>query len=154
MLTPYLARSPEDLTGVLIKAASDGFPSDDDDEGWLVFIRNAFNEQFITSIPLLGKEIMALYDNLSGKYRGMQYSALVTPVEKALRAYKLWADEDSEEDDFNRATWLAVEALSLGGVAPVPVTSMRRAWNSVGILPEEGPLAATLNLFGVRRKQW
>ena len=142
------------LTGVLIKAASDGFPSDDDDEGWLEFIWNAFNEQFITSIPLLGKEIMALYDNLSGKYRGTQYSALVTPVEKALRAYKLWADEDSEGDDFNRATWLAVEALSLGGVAPVPVTSMRRAWNSVGILPEEGPLAATLNLFGVRRKQW
>ena len=140
------------LTGILMKAASEGLPSDEDDEdedrSWVL---EAFMEQFISSIPLVGKEAMVLYDNLSGKRRGAQYSVLVAPVAKAIRALYLWTDEDSDEEDFRRATWLALEAFSLSGVAPLPVTGMRRIVQSMELAEEDG-MAAALNMVGIRRR--
>lgn len=140
------------LTGILMKAASEGLPSDEDDEdedrSWVL---EAFMEQFISSIPLVGKEAMVLYDNLSGKRRGAQYSAFMTPIEKAARAWRLWTDEDSDEEDFRRATWLALEAFSLSGAAPLPVTGMRRIVQSMEMAEEDG-MAAALNMVGIRRR--
>ena len=140
------------LTGILMKAASEGLPSDEDDEdedrSWVL---EAFMEQFISSIPLVGKEAMVLYDNLSGKRRGTQYSAFMTPIEKAARAWRLWTDEDSDEEDFRRATWLALEAFSLSGAAPLPVTGMRRIVQSMEMAEEDG-MAAALNMVGIRRR--
>lgn len=140
------------LTGILMKAASEGLPSDEDDEdedrSWVL---EAFMEQFISSIPLVGKEAMVLYDNLSGKRRGAQYSVLVAPVAKAIRALYLWTDEDSDEEDFRRATWLALEAFSLSGVAPLPVTGMRRIVQSMEMAEEDG-MSAALNMVGIRRR--
>ena len=143
------------LTGILVKAASEGLPDDEDDEdededrSWVL---EAFTEQFISSIPLVGKEAMVLYDNLSGKRRGSQYSAFITPVEKVARAWRLWADEDSDEEEFRRATWLALEAFSLSGVAPIPVTGMRRMVQSMELAEEDG-MAAALNMVGIRRRE-
>ena len=141
------------LTGILMKAASEGPPDDEDDEdedrSWVL---EAFTEQFISSIPLVGKEAMVLYDNLSGKRRGSQYSAFITPVEKVARAWRLWADEDSDKEDFRRATWLALEAFSLSGVAPLPVTGMRRIVQSLELAEEDG-MTAALNLVGIRRRE-
>lgn len=141
------------LTGILMKAASEGLPSDEDDEdedrSWVL---EAFTEQFISSIPLVGKEAMVLYDNMSGKRRGTQYSAFMTPIEKAARAWRLWTDEDSDEEDFRRATWLALEAFSLSGAAPLPVTGMRRIVQSMELAEEDG-MAAALNLVGIRRRE-
>ena len=140
------------MTAILMKAASDGLPSDEDDEdedrNWVL---DAFTEQAIASIPLIGKEAMVLYDNLSGKYRGSQYSAIVAPIEKIARAYRLWTDEDSDEEDFRRATWLALEALSLSGAAPVPVTGVKRVVQSLEMAEEDGT-AAALNMVGIRRR--
>ena len=145
------------LTGILMKAASEGPPDDEDDEdedededrSWVL---EAFTEQFISSIPLVGKEAMVLYDNLSGKRRGSQYSAFITPVEKAARAWRLWADEDSDKEDFRRATWLALEAFSLSGVAPIPVTGIRRVVQSMELAEEDG-MAAALGMVGIRRRE-
>ena len=141
------------LTGILVKAASEGLPDDEDDEdedrSWVL---EAFTEQFISSIPLVGKEAMVLYDNLSGKRRGSQYSAFITPVEKVARAWRLWADEDSDKEDFRRATWLALEAFSLSGVAPIPVTGIRRMVQSMELAEEDG-MAAALNMVGIRRRE-
>ena len=141
------------LTSILMKAASEGLPDDEDDEdedrSWVL---EAFTEQFISSIPLVGKEAMVLYDNLSGKRRGSQYSAFITPVEKVARAWRLWADEDSDEEEFRRATWLALEAFSLSGAAPIPVTGMRRMVQSMELAEEDG-MAAALNMVGIRRRE-
>ena len=140
------------MTGILMKAASEGLPDDEEDEdeerNWVLA---AFTKQFISSIPLVGKEVMVLYDNLSGKYRGSQYSALVAPIEKIARAYRLWTDENSDEEDFRRATFLTLEALSLSGAAPIPYVGIKRVVESLEISEEDGA-AAALNMFGIRRR--
>ena len=143
------------LSAMLMKAAEEGIPwnEDDDDEettgaGW---VGSAFLEQSIESIPLVGKEAMMLYDQLAGKYRGTQYSAIVAPIEKAARAARIFSDEDRDEEDEWKATWYALEALSLSGVAPLPVTGMKRVAQSSRLWLQDGePLDAALNMIGRR----
>lgn len=141
------------MTAVLMQAASKGLPSDEDDEesgaSWLA---DAFLSQTIEAIPLVGKEIMLLYDRLSGQYRGSQYSAIVAPIEKIARAWKLWSDEDAEEGDDWKASGLAIEALSLTGIAPVPYTGVRRVMQSLSLAGESGT-AAALNMVGIRPRK-
>ena len=140
------------MTGILMKAANEGVPDDeDDDEEGRNWALEAFTEQAIASIPLAGKEAMVLYDSMRGKYRGTQYSAIMAPIVKLAQAYHLLSKEDSDEEDQRRATWLALEAFSLSGVAPIPVTGMRRIVQSFDLAKEDG-MAAALNLVGIRRR--
>jgi hypothetical protein len=148
------------LTAMWAKALKDGIPGGDDDsdeedeQGWTRWTASAFTTQAIESIPLVGKEAMTLYNNLTGKYRGTQYSAIVAPIDKAIKAARIWTeeegDEESEEEDFNRATWFALEALSLGGV-PIPYTGAKRVIQSTNLwLSDDEPAAAALNMVGRR----
>ena len=141
------------LTGILMKAANEGLPDDeDDDEEGRNWALEAFTEQAIASIPLVGKEAMVLYDSMRGKYRGTQYSAFMAPVVKLAQTYHLLSKEDSDEEDQRRATWLALEAFSLSGAAPIPVTGMRRLVQSMELAEEDG-MAAALNMVGIRRRE-
>ena len=141
------------LTGILMKAANKGLPDDeDDDEEGRNWALEAFTEQAIASIPLVGKEAMVLYDSMRGKYRGTQYSAFMAPVVKLAQTYHLLSKEDSDEEDQRRATWLALEAFSLSGAAPIPVTGMRRLVQSMELAEEDG-MTAALNLVGIRRRE-
>lgn len=140
------------ITAILMKAANEGVPDDeDDDEEGRNWALEAFIEQAIASIPLAGKEAMVLYDSMRGKYRGTQYSAIMAPIVKLGQAYHLLSKEDSDEEEQRRATWLALEAFSLSGVAPIPVTGMRRIVQSFDLAKEDG-MAAALNLVGIRRR--
>ena len=140
------------VTAILTKAANEGVPDDeDDDEEGRNWALEAFVEQAIASIPLAGKEAMVLYDSMRGKHRGTQYSAIMAPIVKLGQAYHLLSKEDSDEEEQRRATWLALEAFSLSGVAPIPVTGMRRIVQSFDLAKEDG-MAAALNLVGIRRR--
>ena len=55
-----------------------------------------------------------------------EYSVFMTPLSKLYRAYKIANDEDAEDDATWRAAWYMVEALATSGLAPVPVTGMRK----------------------------
>ncbi|MBQ7262482.1 MAG: hypothetical protein IJR14_02065 [Synergistaceae bacterium] len=136
------------LTAVWIKAMSEGIPWDDDEEEWGEWIADAFTEQSILSIPIVGKEALALWGTMSGKGYRSQWSSVVAPVERAARAVKLWTDEDSEEEERTRAAWLTLDAMALGGVAHLPVTGARRALKAALALREDGLGAAGRALVG------
>ena len=142
------------LSAMLMKAATDGIPWDDDDDeetSLLSWILSAFTEQAIESIPLIGKELMMLYDRLSGKYMGSQYSAIVAPIEKLARAAQILTKEDEDEDDAWKASFLALEGLSLLGIAPLPATGIKRVAQSSKLWLQEGePMDAALNMIGRR----
>jgi hypothetical protein len=149
------------VTAVCVKALKDGIPSgepDDDEEdanGWMQWTRDAFTEQSIRAIPLVGNEAMTLYKNLEGQYKGTQYSAFVAPVERALRAAKIWTSDDEEKDEEEqaRAAWFALEALSLGPVK-FPYMGVKRAVQSTNLwLNDDEPLAAALNMVGNRPRR-
>jgi hypothetical protein len=120
-----------------MKLVTDGLPGDNDEEGWSEWLESAFTEQAISSIPLVGKEAMLLYEKWAGRYTGTQYSALVAPFEKALEALKIIGKEDKEESDKWRASGYALEALSLGGVMPLPVTEIKRTGRAINLLMNE-----------------
>jgi hypothetical protein len=143
------------MSAMLMKAATDG-PGDDEtpyeeEQGWLAWTASAVSEQAISSTPLIGKDAMLLYDSLRGKYTGTQYSALVTPLEKAMRAAKILNKNNIEEDEMWRASGYALEALSLGGLMPLPVTGMRRTARSLGLwMDEDDGWKAARTMVGMR----
>jgi hypothetical protein len=144
------------LSAMLMKAATDGPPGGDDEDeeeegtGWGRWTAEAFAEQAIASIPLVGKELIALYDAVSGNYRGTQYSALVAPVERLARAARIMSKEELEDDDGWKITGYVLEALSLSGAAPMPYTAMKRAARSLAYVDDGDPLGAALILVGQR----
>jgi hypothetical protein len=144
------------LTAILMKVVTDG-PGDDEapyeeEQGWLAWTRSAISEQAIASIPLVGKDAMLLYDGMAGKYRGTQYSALVTPFERALRAMRILNKDAIEEDEMWKASEYALEAMSLGGLLPLPMTALRRARRSIDLWMGEGDgFKAARNMVGMRR---
>jgi hypothetical protein len=144
------------MAAMLMKAATDG-PGDDEtpyeeEQGWLAWMGSAVGEQAVASIPLVGKDLMLLYDNMTGRYRGTQYSALVTPFERALRAARILDKDRIEEGEMWKASGYALEALSLGGLMPLPVTGLRRTGRSLGLwLNDDDPVKAAWNMVGIRR---
>jgi hypothetical protein len=144
------------LTAMLMKAATDG-PGDDEtpyeeEQGWREWMASAFSEQALSSMPLIGKDLMLLYDKMTGKYTGTQYSALVTPFEKAMRAAKILSKDDIEEDEMWKASEYALEALSLGGLMPLPVVGGRRVRQSLDLwLDEDNGWKAARRMVGMSR---
>jgi hypothetical protein len=149
-MATFLALS---MTAIATKAMADWLSgADEDDEGetdWGDWTLGALTEQAISSIPLIGKEGMVLYDSLSGNYRGTQYSAIITPIERLARAAKIMTKEELEEDDGWKVSGYALEALSLSGL-PFPYTAMRRAARSMVYINDYDPLGAALTLVGKR----
>ena len=92
-----------------------------------------------------------LYDQMSGRYRGSQYSAIVAPVAKLAQAAKIMNKDELEEGDSDKLTWLALEALSLLGKPLLPVTGIKRVAQSSKLWLQDGePMDAALNMIGRR----
>ena len=80
-------------------------------------------------------------------------STAISSVERAARALKLWRDSDDDDDEKRqRAAWLALEALSLSGIAQLPVTGLRRALQSALITGEYGWVKGLQHIIGWRPK--
>ncbi|MBQ6738490.1 MAG: hypothetical protein IJP41_08575, partial [Synergistaceae bacterium] len=57
------------LAAMLIKLLTSGLPDDDDDETFAQWVASAFTEQSINSIPLIGKELLTLWDSRRGYFK-------------------------------------------------------------------------------------
>jgi hypothetical protein len=75
---------------------------------------------------------MLIYDRLRGKYVGTQYSAIVAPFEKAIRAAQILDKDEIEDEELAKATEYVLEALSLS-VIPIPMTGLKRARRSLDL---------------------
>lgn len=120
------------LAAIATMYMSHGLPDGDDDDSLLDWMVDAFTEQTITSLPIIGKDMFAAYDELINRNkRGTTYSALVTPVARTIqgaqRIMSEKADEVMQSGLTRRETgvWQVAEGLSLllGGL---PVTMARR----------------------------
>ncbi|MBR1672552.1 MAG: hypothetical protein IJ702_06470, partial [Fretibacterium sp.] len=143
------------VTAAAMKAARDGVGGDDDDEdgGLGSWMGSALTEEFISSLPLIGKEAMMFYEELSGKWHGTTYSAFMTPIVKLFKGIGLLTDEDEDEDAFWRASGMFLDAAALSGVAPVPATAIRRVVRSAVMMGEDDAGNAVRNLLGMRVRQ-
>ena len=133
-----------------------GTPSGDDDDSWLEWLRDGLVEQSITAFPVVGKEMMAAYDELINRqYRGSTYSALVTPVVKTYQGVARMTSDDggrimgSGLSKFETGAWQAAEGLSLllGGT---PVTMARRIRTA---LKSDDGWKALRVMLAMRRKE-
>ncbi|MGI6076448.1 MAG: hypothetical protein ACOYD9_08845, partial [Pyramidobacter sp.] len=133
-----------------------GTPSGDDDDSWLEWLRDGLIEQSITAIPVVGKEMMAAYDELINRqYRGSTYSALVTPVVKTYQGLARMTANDGGKimasglSKFETGAWQAAEGLSLllGGA---PVTMARRI--RTALKSDDGWKALRI-MLAMRRKE-
>ena len=136
--------------------SDDGY--DDDPETVADWLRDAFSEEFLKSIPLIGGEAMMLYNRYARGKRGWsQYSAIVAPIAKVLESAHYFATKDEYDDDPEKDLKMAgyaIEGLSLGTGIPVPYTGIKRAIQSSKIWLSDGePLAAALNRIGRRPRK-
>lgn len=111
---------------------SHGLPGGDDDDSLLDWMVDAFTEQTITSLPIVGKDLFAAYDELINKNRrGNSYSAFVAPIAGLIQGFQRVSSEKADEVLQSGLTrrqaggWQIAEAIALlmGGF---PVTAMRR----------------------------
>ena len=133
------------LAAMVIRLIAKGVPDEPDDIAeWGKWIAGAFAEQEISSIPIIGKEAVALWDARNG-YFGNQ-SAFIAPFAKLMAGAKgLW---DSKNDNDEKAIFNLIEGGAL--LAPFPATALRRLW---GMLKETGKgevLRAMKALVGTR----
>ena len=111
------------LAAMTIRLLSSGFPDDPDDpEEWAKWIAGAFTSQFINSIPLIGKELITLWDAKNGYFNNN--SAFVAPVAKLFKCVKGFSD--SKKDWLEDGAIPIIEGMSL--LAPFPATAMRRLY--------------------------
>ena len=107
---------------MLIKLLTSGLPDDDDDETFAQWVASAFTEQSINSIPLIGKELLTLWDSRRGYFKNN--SAFVAPFAKLTSGVQgLW---DEKDDNDERAVWNVIEGGAL--LAPFPVTALKRLY--------------------------
>ena len=137
------------MTAAMFKLITDGTPDDDEDETWTGWFASALTRQSLEAMPLVGKEVLILWENTFGKpaYRGTQYSAFVAPLDKLQYGIKGVFDDD--EDNNERAAWSLIEGMSLLGL-PFPATGARRLWQSGRMASEGDGANAAFNLFGMR----
>ena len=133
-----------------------GPPSGDDDDTWWNWFLSAMTEQTITSLPVVGKEIYAAYDELINKNRrGSTYSALVTPFVKSAQGVKRMTAEDSDTilqsgmSKFEAGAWQAAEGLGLL-LGYMPVTMARRIRTAMS---SEDGWQAIQTLCAIRKNQ-
>lgn len=133
-----------------------GPPSGDDDDTWWNWFLSAMTEQTITSLPVIGKEIYAAYDELINKNRrGSTYSALVTPFVKSAQGVKRMTAEDSDTilqsgmSKFEAGAWQAAEGLGLL-LGYMPVTMARRIRTAMS---SEDGWQAVQTLCAIRKNQ-
>lgn len=98
------------LAAMYITALTSGGPDEPDDpEEWAKWTASAFTEQTINSIPLIGKEALALWDYRRGYFKND--SAFIAPFAKLAAGTRgLW---DDKNDNDERAIWNLIEGSSL-----------------------------------------
>ena len=131
------------LAAMMIYGLSSG--SDDDDDSWLEWIAKAVSEQTINSIPLIGKELMTLWDYRKGFFRNNQ-SAFVAPFAKLLKGSRGLSDDKAENNE--RAVWDLIEGGSL--LYPFPVTGLHRVYNAIQELGNGEVANIFKRIFGMR----
>lgn len=104
---------------------------DDDDDDEKSFIGEALTEQSLLSVPIIGKELLTAVNIRKGNYKGWQPSSLSAPAVKLVNA--LWDWDSEDEDKQARALRDGAEALSLLGVAPMPIAGMRRLFRTLSV---------------------
>ncbi len=131
------------LAAMLIKALSSGLPDEPDDpDEWAKWVASALTEQEINSIPLIGKELMTLWDSRRGYLNNN--SAFVAPLAKLLAGSKgLW---DDKNDNNERAIINLIEGGSL--LAPFPATALKRLWYMAKYSGKGEVLNAVKSLLG------
>lgn len=144
------------ISATAMALVTKGPPSGDDDDSWAEWLASAFTEQSIQSIPIVGKELVAAYDELINRNRrGSTYSALVTPIVKSYQGLQRMMADDSDKvmgsglTKAETGVWQAMEGLSVlfGGL---PVTMARRLRTA---LSAEDWEQAVQILLAMRRKQ-
>ena len=136
------------LAAMYITALTSGGPDEPDDpEEWAKWTASAFTEQTINSIPLIGKEALALWDYRRGYFKND--SAFIAPFAKLAAGTRgLW---DDKNDNDERAIWNLIEGSSL--LAPFPSTALHRLYN-VGEKLGEGEIGAALKrMVGINKEE-
>jgi hypothetical protein len=144
------------LTGMLVAFSRGELPWDEEDDevgaggiGW--WMTDFMTDEFVQSIPLVGKELMAIYDSYVKGKNYPRYSALGTPVEKVFRAIKLIRkDDEMDEEQKLKCAGYLMEAASLT-IVPAPSTAIRRVWDAVNAFKEEEDIAQSVKIIlGIR----
>ncbi len=111
------------LAAMTIRMLSGGLPDKPDDpEEWAKWVAGAFTSQFIQSIPLIGKELITLWDAKNGYFN--HNSAFVAPVAKLFKGVKGVTDDN--KDWLEDGAIPIIEGASL--LAPFPATALRRLY--------------------------
>ena len=120
------------LGAMLLGMVTDGPPDDDDDENWLEWTGRVMTRQYISSVPVIGKELFTAYDSiLNNKPTGNTSSALVAPFAKIMRGAKDMMSTDSSQytksgvTKFERGAWQLTEGFALL-TGLFPVTAAKR----------------------------
>lgn len=147
------------LTALTYRMIKQGPP--DDDETWAEYLLKAFGTQEIESIPIVGKEVSGVWDQLMWGDRIWQTnSVFAAPIIKLMNGPKDIFGEDSDKvsqytglTKRERGIWNVIEGISLlSGVIgsyPLPVTSAKRAYTAT---KSEDPLSAIQTLIGQQKK--
>ena len=135
---------------------TNGLPDGDSDDDWLKWFAEAFSEQQVTSIPVIGKEIMAALQELAGKgYSESTYSALSAPFVKIMKGLSMTLSDDAGKlyrdgsTKFDRGVRSALEGTSLL-LLPFPYTAVNRVYRA---LTSDDELEAMRIMFGMRKRQ-
>jgi len=137
------------LTALLMGAVTGG---PDDDDNWIMWYMRELVKQQVGATPVIGKEIMAAIESMSGRGFGQSnYSALTAPFVKLMQGFGGMAADDADKmysdgsTKRERALVASLEGLSL--LAPFPFTAVNRIRRI--IRSEDGGDAARI-LFGMR----
>jgi hypothetical protein len=149
------------MGAVLFKLAKDGPPwrRDDDDldgervQGIMEWFASAVGRDVLTSIPIIGNDMLAAVDKWKGKYYKPTTNAYFMPIFRLWEAAmtfrkaqeKGWTDERLGEIAFD-----LIEAGSLSGLMPAPVTGIRRGVDAIGYIMDNDYVNAALRVVGVK----
>ena len=144
------------LSAISMGLVTNGLPDGDSDDDWLKWFAEAFSEQQVTSIPVIGKEIMAALQELAGKgYSESTYSALSAPFVKIMKGLSMTLSDDAGKlyrdgsTKFDRGVRSALEGTSLL-LLPFPYTAVNRVYRA---LTSDDELEAMRIMFGMRKRQ-
>lgn len=136
------------VSAMLMRMVTQGLPDEDDDEGWIEWVASAFSEQAISSIPLIGKGVLAAWQQITGEsHFGIQPSAVEAPFVNIIQGAGGLLDD--REDNTEAAVWRLVTGLSilLGGA---PITAAKRARDAIELGMNGEGVAALQRMIGMR----
>ena len=133
------------LAAVMIKLMTSGTPDDVDDPVDLAkWITSAFAEQTINSIPIIGKNAVALWDYKNGYFNSTD--PFIAPFAKLVLGFHGLADKDKKNNE--RAIWNLIEGGAL--LSPFPATGLKRLWQAGKATGHEGLISGLARAIGIQ----